>query len=95
VNIANLFASAQSLLVVLAGLVTLAEDKTSSGADKKAAVLSALAPVINALPVAGVAGTVLKAAANALAPTAIDLIVAKANAAGLLPSSAQPAALQP
>ncbi len=86
-NIANLFSSAQSILVVLAGLITLAESPGASGADKKSAVLGALTPVINALPIAGTAGNILKAAATALAPTAIDLIVAKANQAGLLPAS--------
>ncbi len=95
-NIANLFSAAQSVLVVLAGLITLAESPGSSGASKKAAVLSALNPVINALPIAGTAGTVLKAAATALAPTAIDLIVAKANQAGLLPtSSSEPSSSLP
>lgn len=94
-NILNLFNSAQSVLVVLAGLVSLVEDKTTPGSAKKAAVLAALNPVIDALPLPGASATVLKTAAKALAPMAVDMLVAKANAAGLLPSSSQPASAQP
>ena len=89
-NIANLFHSAQSVLVVLAGLGTLAEDHSTPGPAKKAAVLAALNPVIDALPLPGASATVLKTAARALAPMAVDLLVAKANAAGLLPKSSEP-----
>ena len=94
-NIFSLFNSAQSVLVVLAGLVTLVEDHSTPGAAKKAAVLAALNPVIDALPLPGASANVLKTAAKALAPLAVDLLVAKANAAGLLPKSSQPASMQP
>ena len=60
-NIANIFSSAQSVLVMLAGLVTLAEHPGVPGTDKKAAVLQVLDPALDALPVPGLAGTALKA----------------------------------
>lgn len=91
-NIANLFNSAQSVLVLLAGLITLAEDPSAAGADKKAAVLSALGPALNVLPVS----PVIKTAVTALAPVAVDLLVAKANQAGVLPSSSvEPSSTMP
>ena len=90
-NIANLFNSAQSVLVLLAGLITLAEDPSASGPDIKATVLNALGPALAVLPVS----PLIKGAVQALAPMAVDLLVAKANAAGLLPSNSQPAPAQP
>jgi hypothetical protein len=95
VNISKLFGSAQSVLIVLAGLVTLAETPGATGAAKKALVLQALNPALDALPIPGVAGDALKAAAKALAPAAIDLLVSKANQAGLLPSSSVPSSSLP
>ena len=86
-NLSNLFGATQSVLVVLAGLIALAEDSHTSGPAKKAAVLSALDGALDHIPLSGLPGDVVKVAAKALAPTAIDLLVAKANQAGLLPAA--------
>ena len=78
----HLLAIAQAVLVLTAGLITLMEDPGQTGASKKAAVVRSLGQIIDALPLSGLSGTVIRTAAKVAAPFAVDLLVAKANQLG-------------
>lgn len=92
-NILSLFSTIQSVFVMTAGLITLMEEPGVPGANKKAAVLSTLDQALDSLPIPGSSGTEIRTAVKALAPFAVDLLVAKANQSGALPSSKSPAQL--
>lgn len=82
----NFFGSAQSILSLLAGLVTLAEGQ-GNGQQKQQIVLGVINEGISALPLSGTAGTIVKAVATAVAPTIVNLVVAHGNATGALPAA--------